>query len=331
LVSVIVVARNEHNHLESLLPELLRQTGKIPGAELIVVDNASTDETESLLRGYQNSSKHFRLVLMPRNNMGLARATGALRANNTLLAYLDADCFPASDWLERGTKLFHEHQGLNSLLFAMGGSGLPNPSKSDHHLALHQMLSKKWGNGGLGHGISSLRMKEVFHLPTCNLFIDRAKLLEMGNFSARFARVGEDLELSFRARKQGWKTIFAPDLSVIHDQSPALGSWARRMLGYGAGQARIALEHPEHWRSKKGAAFLALPPAAFYLGPALIVIYLFFLGFVAQRSLAAGGKWACAVHLLFLVLATHIFYYAGLWLGAFELLVRETQKKSHEM
>ena len=83
-VSFVLPARNEALGLERLLPELRRL---YPGAEIIVVDDGSTDDTVGVCR-----ANEVRVVSHPYSmGNGAAIKTGARVAKGHLIVFLDAD------------------------------------------------------------------------------------------------------------------------------------------------------------------------------------------------------------------------------------------------
>lgn len=83
-ISVVIPAKNEAAALKLLLPELKRTT---PGAEIIVVDDGSTDDTAELCR------QHQVIVVSHPYSMGNGAAikTGARAATRDILVFMDAD------------------------------------------------------------------------------------------------------------------------------------------------------------------------------------------------------------------------------------------------
>jgi glycosyltransferase involved in cell wall biosynthesis len=83
-LSIILPARNEASSLSRLLPELIREQ---KNAEIIVVDDHSTDATASVCR--ENS---VRVITHPyRKGNGAAIKSGARAANGEILVFMDAD------------------------------------------------------------------------------------------------------------------------------------------------------------------------------------------------------------------------------------------------
>jgi glycosyltransferase involved in cell wall biosynthesis len=105
-VSAIVCAYNEASVLPACLYSLLAQTR--PPDEIIVVNNASTDET----RPVASAVPRVRVVDEPTKGLVVARERGRQAASGHILAYLDADCRAPLRWLEQIERRFDRHPAL---------------------------------------------------------------------------------------------------------------------------------------------------------------------------------------------------------------------------
>jgi glycosyltransferase involved in cell wall biosynthesis len=94
-IAAIVCAYNESRYLAPCLHSLRAQTR--PADEIVVVDNASTDDTADVARGVAG----VRVVAEPARGLVHARETARRVAQADVLAYLDADCRAPIWWLER--------------------------------------------------------------------------------------------------------------------------------------------------------------------------------------------------------------------------------------
>jgi cellulose synthase/poly-beta-1,6-N-acetylglucosamine synthase-like glycosyltransferase len=115
-VSVVIPARNDAAALRRCLRALALQS--LPPTEVVVVDNASADDTAAVARAHG-----ARVVSEPRVGIPYAAATGYDAASGEILARLDADSLPGPRWLEdavarladpdvaavTGTGSFYEH------------------------------------------------------------------------------------------------------------------------------------------------------------------------------------------------------------------------------
>jgi glycosyltransferase involved in cell wall biosynthesis len=105
-ISVIVCAYNEAAFLPACLHSLLAQT-RSPD-EIIVVNNASTDDTGAVARRIPG----VRVVDEPDKGLVVARETGRRHATGELLAFVDADCRPPLRWLERLERRFLKYPAV---------------------------------------------------------------------------------------------------------------------------------------------------------------------------------------------------------------------------
>lgn len=106
-VSVVICARNEAENLKAHLPTWTAQTG-VPSFEVLVVDDASTDETAAVLAHYQESCPNLRVLRLeaeagrPYAGKKSALVAGIQAARHEFVLLTDADCRAAShDWAAR--------------------------------------------------------------------------------------------------------------------------------------------------------------------------------------------------------------------------------------
>ncbi|HLV41689.1 MAG TPA: glycosyltransferase [Brumimicrobium sp.] len=104
-VSIVIAARNEEDNLFENLTYILEQDYK--DFEVIVVNHQSVDNTEYLLKAFQEKHPHLKIINIERNNhlaygKKLPLTIGIKGSKHDLLLLTDADCKPASDqWLKQ--------------------------------------------------------------------------------------------------------------------------------------------------------------------------------------------------------------------------------------
>lgn len=103
-VSVIICAKNEAKNLQTYLPAVLEQ--KYPQFEVIVVNDDSIDNTESILNNFKKQYPHLQIVPTKGlektlNGKKFALTQGINTAKYEHVVLTDADCTPASNlWLQ---------------------------------------------------------------------------------------------------------------------------------------------------------------------------------------------------------------------------------------
>ena len=100
-VSVVICARNEAANLAQHLPKILNQN--YPDFEVVVVNDASTDDTEGVLKNLQKTYTHLRIINVVKKTLTGkkgALAAGIEASKHDWLLLTDADCYPLSmNWI----------------------------------------------------------------------------------------------------------------------------------------------------------------------------------------------------------------------------------------
>ncbi len=102
-ISIIICARNEADNLKRYLDSVLLQN--YPDFEVVVVNDASTDKSSTLLQKFQAKYSHLKVVNIASStnyngNKKNALTIGVKSAKNNHLLFTDADCEPISEhWI----------------------------------------------------------------------------------------------------------------------------------------------------------------------------------------------------------------------------------------
>jgi glycosyltransferase involved in cell wall biosynthesis len=206
-VSVIIPTFNRARVLPDVLVSLGRQTLNASRFEVIIVDNCSTDGTESLVRQWAEKTP-IELIFhcMPENRGPVrSRNTAAGMARGPILALTDSDCRVSDQWLENGLKALAEDERI---AFVTG-----------------PILDKPEQRGGLFSLRYQLPSSEDPTYRTANVFYRREIFRKMGGFDEN-AYFGQtyfmhyecaDIDLAWRIKKDGYPNRFVPELVVYHE------------------------------------------------------------------------------------------------------------------
>lgn len=102
-ISIIICAKNEEENIKRYFPNIVSQN--YPDYEIVLIDDASSDETLALFESYEKEYANVKLVKVENNeafwgNKKFALTLGIKAAKNEYLVFTNANCYPvSSDWL----------------------------------------------------------------------------------------------------------------------------------------------------------------------------------------------------------------------------------------
>jgi hypothetical protein len=209
-LSVIVPAFNNARYLVQCLTAL--RDARPPAAELIVVDDASTDDTPAVAAAAGAS-----VLTMSRNGgPGAARNYGAQRARGEVLLFVDADVVVASGTLSRVERAFAADPALGALFGSYDDDPQSPELVSRYRNLLHHFVHQEGDPdaGTFWAGLGAVR---------------RPVFLAVGGFDgARFPRPSiEDIELGYRIRRAGHRIRLDRELQGKHLKRWGLWSMVR--------------------------------------------------------------------------------------------------------
>ncbi len=209
-ISVLVVAWNSGRELRRLLPPLLAELRD--GDELIVVDNASPDDSAAVVA---ELAPRARVVTMGRNR-GFAGGVnvGADAATGDLLVILNPDAIPQPGWGEAIRRPWREGRGWSAWqgLVAQGDGRTINSADNPVHFT-----GLVW-SGMHGEPIEAANgPHEVTSLSGACLAVPLEVWRRHGGFAPRFFMYHEDVDLALRLRLAGETTAIEPTAVVAHD------------------------------------------------------------------------------------------------------------------
>ena len=217
-ISIIIPNWNGAAHLPTCLQSLRRQT--YPRFEVIVVDNASTDDSLELL---ERDYPEVRVVALPRNRgfAGGANA-GIERARGEIVALLNNDTEADPRWLEElaGALARHPEAGMAAsklLLF--------DRRDTIHSAGDLYRVDGVPGNRGVWQRDDGQFDREEYVFGACGgaAAYRREMLEEVGLFDEDLFAFCEDVDLAWRAQLAGWRCIYVPTAVVYHKLSATGG------------------------------------------------------------------------------------------------------------
>lgn len=234
-ISVIVACYNGDRTLRPCLESL--KALNYPDYEVILVDDGSTDNTQTIAQQYPN----VRYIRHGQNTgLSSARNTGIAAATGEIVAFTDADCRADEDWL-----YFLAGDLVGSDFAGMGGPNLLPPD--DSPVAGAVMVSP----GGPAHVMLTDRRAE--HIPGCNMAFFKSALERIGGFDPIFTKAGDDVDVCWRLQQAGCEIGFSPAAFVWHYRRSTVAAYLKQQHGYGEAEAMLVRKHPEYFNSLGGS------------------------------------------------------------------------------
>jgi len=243
-VSVIICTQNRADILLDTIKLLREQDYPDASFEIIVVDNASCDQTPQVVQELAaKPGVPVRYVAEDRRGITFARNRGAEEAQYSYLAYLDDDCSVEPDWLSRLISGFD----LEGNVVAVGGKVILDWSYVDRPIWLGSGLELWLGaNGHLASQPCLLdgktQVMESNMAIKKNAWEKAGGFLGMELFGSRHMASGEILYLLEKLRENDGEIAFVPQASVIH----RMGTYTRQRFlarGYWQGVSAGVLDY----------------------------------------------------------------------------------------
>jgi len=225
-VSVIIPVFNDTARLRLCLEALTDQSYPSESYEVIVVDNASTEDLEPL------STEFPRIKLVREEAPGsyVARNTGIRAARGEVIAFTDSDCIPDRAWIENGVAALAAKPGVG-LIAGRVDLFCKDPDRPTA-VELYELLGGFDQDGYVRHKHFGA---------TANVFTHRRVIEDVGPFDA-LRKSGGDKEWGQRVFAAGYQQEYCPQACVKHPARRTYGELFRktaRITWSGTEKARL--------------------------------------------------------------------------------------------
>ncbi|MFQ3646176.1 MAG: glycosyltransferase family 2 protein [Anaerolinea sp.] len=218
LLSVVIPNWNGERFLRTCLDALRRQTH--PALEIIVVDNASSDGSQALLRA---EYPEVMLIALP-SNRGFTGAcnAGMERAQGEFVSLLNNDTEVSPQWAAAIVDAFQRHPQVGIVASKM----LLFDQRDTFHTAGDGFRTDGTAfNRGVWEKDIGQYDEEAFVFSACGgaSAYRRAMLDQIGLLDDDFFFSLEDVDLAWRAQLAGWRALYTPHAVVYHHLSATGG------------------------------------------------------------------------------------------------------------
>lgn len=327
-VSIIIPVRIITNYLKESIPYLKKLNYE--NFEVFIF----TDEKET----YAGLPDNFKIIASGKVGPAEKRNLALKYATGEIIAFLDDDAYPNSDWLQIAVKDLNDKN-----IFGVGGPSLAPANEGFLELASGEVLASLLTSNDTSHRHTQGKKMLVDDFPTVNLFVRTKDFKKIGGFDTEFWP-GEDTKLCLDLLKlTGNKILYDPKLIVYHHRRALFKPHLKQISRYGRHRGQFARIFPEN--SRKFQYFvpslfvlgLFLGPLTFFFSKFLFAIYLSVVGLYiillhleTLRVFLKSKSLKLAIYFMLGIFLTHIVYGINFLYGLFKrpkLHLRSVDKK----
>jgi N-acetylglucosaminyl-diphospho-decaprenol L-rhamnosyltransferase len=256
-VAIIIVSYNSGKHISACLESVYNQKVSVR-QQVIVVDNASCDDTAEIVRtNFPNAT-----LLQPGVNLGFAAGVnyGASHADAEFILLLNPDTVILNHAIDVIIDFATKHPGdriYGGRTLKPDGSLEPSScwgqptlwSMAMFGLGLTTLLPKnRWFDPeSLGHWKRD-SVREVGVITGCFLMCPKPIWDALGGMDERYFMYGEDVDFAMRARCAGIRLMICPGAELVHEIGQCSESSVHKSLLLYRGKACLVRTH---WKSPK--------------------------------------------------------------------------------
>ena len=267
--SVIIPTYNRIDELQELIPSLENQNFPNDQFELVIVDDGSTDNTESYIRSLTTK---FDLKYLKQKNLGpgAARNNGMSNSRGEYFIFVDSDCLLPPDYLSNISQFLLKHD-----TDAFGGSDTFHPSFSPLLKAINYSMTSFLGTGGTRGSKKSVAR---FYPRSFNMGLSRRVYEAIGGFGD--LRHGQDMDYSARIYEAGFSVSLIPDNAVYHKRRTSIKKFFKQIYNWGVARINLSTLHSGFLKPIHLApAFVVAASFLLFMLISIKILPLFFLKF----------------------------------------------------
>lgn len=225
-LSIVVLSFNTKELLRECLVSIRKNVPPDLHSEVIVVDNASADGSEKMVREEFKDA----ILIANKENLGYTRGNneGIQKAKGRYILFLNADTYVYAKTLETMVAFMDEHKDagaatcrvelLNGKLDDSCHRGFPTPWRAFCHFS---GLSKLISNSKLfnGYHLGWKELDKINEIDSCSgafMIVRRSAGEEMRWWDEDFFWYGDDLDFCYRLNEKGWKVYFVSTVKILH-------------------------------------------------------------------------------------------------------------------
>ena len=219
-LSIILLSYNTALLTNNCIESIIKETTKDINYEIIIFDNASSDETASVIKKLETKHNNIKFI-QNKENLGFAKGNNHAvhYSQGKYLLFLNTDTVILDNAV---AKLFKFYKDNESEIHFIGGKllnkDLSNQASCGPFYTLPVVFAALFLKGdywGLTRS-SPDNLKKVDWVSGACILTRKDIFLKVGGFDEKIFMYMEEIDLLYRAKKQGFITYFYPESRFIH-------------------------------------------------------------------------------------------------------------------
>lgn len=277
--SLIIPTFGRPDEVDEFLDSLTQQ--KYKNFEVIIADGTPKRSLEEVANKYKDKVP-FTFLYEEYLPVSDARNLGAQKAKGDYFIFLDSDCIIPPQYLNEVDKVLQEKK-----YDLFGGPDAADENFTPVQKAISYSMTSLFTTGGIRGKKNHVG---VFHPRGFNMGIRREAFEKVNGYDVNF-KCGEDIDLSIRILKEGFKSGLIPEAYVFHKRRTDFKKFFKQVFRFGAARINLYNRHKTELKIT-------------HLFPFVFMCYVLLGGFSFFIHLYAGLAWLASLAFYKLLILT---------------------------
>ncbi len=211
-ISIIIAARDAEKYIQTCLDSLLQE--KPSNYEIIIVDDASEDDTLKILKKYQKQSNIVLHSFPTQKGAAAARNFGATESRGAYLFFLDSDTKIPTGWSKAIPQLYKKNPNAIMICKLLRFHSNRFDSAGEFLTPFYLLIDRAKADFDTGQFEKEL---PVFSGKSAAMLIQKNRFELLGGFDEKMEWLVEDTDLCFRNWLAGFTVVYQPAITVFHN------------------------------------------------------------------------------------------------------------------
>ena len=232
--SIIIPVYNRPNEIDELLESLTKQDFSTD-FEVLIIEDGSTQKSESIVEKYKDQL-NLTYFFKENSGAGASRNFGMQQALGNYFIILDSDVIVPNQYLSVVKKALE-----NDFTDAFGGPDAAHKSFTLLQKAINYSMTSVLTTGGIR---GKKQAVGEFQPRSFNLGLSQKAFSKTNGFSKM--KNGEDIDLTFRLRKNGFETQLIEKAFVYHKRRSTIKQFFKQTFGFGTTRPKLNKMYPRN-------------------------------------------------------------------------------------